>query len=189
MYGLAVIIVLYFYIRLAMWIAKKLVGKRESKQWKWGVRAAVALIFVLIPTADSILGHLYFNHLCSTEAGVKVYQTVELPAEYWDENGKPKFFNQYGNLQRDLWINKLDEPPGRVEPYSTVFAIDKDTSFVKERTSQKVLAEVTTFRYWGGWFAQSFTPHNSAASCEFVTGQNFGRNFYGQLFKPATATR
>lgn len=189
MWGLAVVVALFLYVRLAMWVAKKLSDKRESKQWKWGVRVCVTLVFVLIPTWDSILGQLYLNHLCSTEAGVKVYQTVELPAEYWDGQGKPKFFNKYGNLERDFWVVNLDEPAGDVKRYSIVFAIDKDTSFVKEKSSQRVLAEVSTFRFWGGWLGRNFSPHNTAASCEFIQASNFSRNFYGQLFKPAASTR
>lgn len=189
MWGLGIIIALYLYIRLAIWVARKLTGKRESKQWKWGVRATVALVFVLVPTWDAILGRIYLNHLCSTEAGVKIYQTVELPAEYWDEQGNPKFFNEHGYLDRKFGGDKLDESGGHVGRYSSVFAIDKDTSPVKERVSQKVLAEITTFRFWGGWVSRNLSPHNTAASCEFIGAPNFSRNFYGQLFKPATSTR
>lgn len=156
---------------------------------KWGKRIAIAIL-VLIPTGDSIVGHLYFNYLCSTEAGVKVYQTVELPAEYWDGQGQPKFFNKYGNLERDFWVSKLDEPAGDVKRYSAFFAIDKDTSLVKEKSSQKVLAEIITFRYWGGWLAQnSSLIHNTANSCKFISAPDFSRDFYGSIFKPATSTR
>ena len=133
MYGLAVIIVLYFYVRLAMWIAKKLAGRRESKQWKWGIRAAVALIFILIPTADSIVGHLYFNHLCSTEASVRIYQTVELPAEYWDKTGKLKFYDETnGNIRPPMdqyyWESRTEKYPLNVE---------KNISDMKERKYKK----------------------------------------------------
>lgn len=189
MWGLAAIVALYFYVRLALWVAKKLADKREGKQWKWGVRVAVALVFVLIPTGDSIVGHLYLDHLCSTGAGVKVYQTVELPAEYWDEHGKPRFFNEHGYLEHKFWVDKLDESGGHIERYSAIFAIDKDTSPVKERASQKVLAEVTTFRFWGGWVSRNFSSHNTASSCEFIQASDFSHSFYGQLFKPATSTR
>ena len=189
MWGLAVIIALYFYTRLAIWVARKLAGKRESKQWKWGVRAAVTLVFVLIPTWDSILGHIYFNHLCATEAGVKVYQTVELPAEYWDAQGKPKFFNEQGYLDHQFWVNTLDETSGNVERYSSIFAIDKDAFLVKEKSSKKRLEEIITFGFGGGGVSRNFSPHNTAASCEFIRASDFSPNFYGQLFKSATSTR
>lgn len=156
---------------------------------KWEKRIAIAIL-ILIPIGDSIVGHIYFNYLCSAEAGVKVYQVAELPAEYWDGEGRPKFFNKYGNLERDFWVSKLDEPAGDVKRYSTFFAVDKDTSLVKEKSSQKVLAEIITFRYWGGWLARNFDLiHNTANSCGFIRDPDFSRNFYGSIFKPATSTR
>ena len=154
MWGLAVVIALYFYVRLAMWIARKLAGRRESRQWKWVVRIAVALVFVLIPTWDIILGHLYLNHLCSTEAGVKVYQTVELPAEYWDEHGAVKF-----PLVKDNYISSYKE--NRI---SRFFQIDRSVYSLSDKLG-KVLVEDVVFRNWGGWVVRAFSPHNTAVSC------------------------
>lgn len=139
--------------------------------------------------ADEIAGRIYLNHLCTTEAGVKVYQTVELPAEHWEAGGRPKFFNKHGYLEHNFWVKELDESGGHVERYSSAFFIDKDISPVKERTNQKVLAEITTFRYWGGWVRRNFSPHNTANSCEFIADPNFSRSFYGQLFKPAISSK
>jgi len=169
---------------VSIWIAVKI-----AKQFKPGVTrfvggVGILLLLFALPFGDEIAGRLYFNHLCATEAGVKVYQTVELPAEYWDEVGAPKYFNKYGYLEHDFWVKKLDESDGHVGRYPSVFSIDKDISPVKERTSQKLLAEVTTFRYWGGWIRRNFSPHNTANSCEFIADPNFSRSFYGQLFKP-----
>lgn len=174
---------------IALWIAVKTAKRFEQRRTKIAVGLLVFLFVFFTPFVDEIAGRIYLKHLCATEAGVKVYQTVELPAEYWDEKGKPKFFNKYGNLDHDLWVKKLDESGGRVERYSSIFAIDNGTSLVKERTSQKVLAEVTTFRYWGGWIRRNLSPHNSANSCEFINDSNFSRSFYGRLFKPATSSK
>lgn len=172
-----------------IWIAIKF-----SKHIKPGVTrtaSGVGIFFLLfaLPFGDEIAGRIYFNYLCATEADVKVYKTVELPAEYWDEQGRAKFFNQYGYLDHDFWVKKLDESGGRVERYSSVFAIDKHTSPVKERSSQRVLADVTTFLYWGGWMRRNLSPNNTANSCKFTEGPNFSRSFYGQLFKPATSSK
>lgn len=187
MYLIGIAIVGYFYIRLAMWIAKKSTEKCATQKCKWAIRIIVTVVFVLIPAGDSIIGNIYFNHLCATEAGVKVYQTIELSAEYWDENGKPTFFNKYGNLDRKIWVDKIDESGGNVERYSSILAIDKDVTIVKEKVSKEVLAEITTFRYWGGWVNRNVGAHNTAASCKFLGEQNFSRNFYGQLFKPSAS--
>ncbi len=178
-----------FLLPVCIWLAIKI-----SKRFKPGIAriaggVGIFLLLFALPFGDEIAGRLYFNYLCATEAGVKMYQTVELPAEYWDERGAPNFFNKYGYLEHDFWVKNLDESGGRVERHPSIFSIDKDTSQVKERTSQKVLAEVTTFRYWGGWIRRNFSPHNTANSCKFLDDLNFSRSFYGQLFKPATSSK
>lgn len=179
------------WLPISIWLTYKLVKWIGFKNG--AVRLAAGLFgFVLVfmlPFADEIAGQIYFNHLCSTEAGVKVYQTVELPAEYWDAQGRPRFFNERGYPDLKLMEEKLDEPAGHVERYSSIFAIDKDASLVKERGSQRVLGEVITFRFWGGWVSKNFSPHNTAASCGFIRASDFSRNFYGRLFKPAISTR
>lgn len=167
-----------------------LVAVKVSKLPKMGVAklAAGAGTFVLVfllPFSDDIAGRIYFNHLCSTEAGVKVYQTVELPAEYWDAQGKANFFNANGYIDRNFWAKNLDESGEHVERYSSIFAIDKDISPVKERVNKMVLGEVTTFHFWGGWIKRNLSLHNTASTCEFIDAPDFSRNFYGQLFKPA----
>lgn len=181
MIGLSILLVVFLYV----WLARFVVRRIESRATKYIVIA----IFILVPTWDVIPGKLYFNNLCAAEAGVKVYSTVKLPAEYWDEQGRPRFFNEHGYLKHDFWENTLDGSGGRVERYSSFFAIDKDTSPVKERSSQRVLAEVTTFRHWGGWVSRNFSPHNTANSCEFMAASNFSRSFYGQLFIPETFSK
>lgn len=188
MWGLAVVIALYFYIRFAIWIARKLAGKRESKRWKWGVRSAVALMLILVPTVDSILGHLYFNHLCSTEAGAKVYQTVELPAEYWDGQGRARFFKENGDLNHSLLMDRFSEP-STTKSYSSFFKIDERHQQLVDKSNHVVLGEVVNFMYWGGWVTRNFSPHNTSIDCEDFHGNKFWHDFYVRFFKPATSTR
>ena len=172
---------------VCIWLAFKIVKRFRPGIARIAGGVGIFLLLFALPFGDEIAGRIYFSYLCANEAGVKVYQTVELPAEYWDEMGGPKFFNQYGNLDHNLWIKVLDESGGHVKRYSSVFSIDKDTSPVKQRTSQMVLAEVTTFRYWGGWIRRNLSPSNTANSCAFISDTNFSRSFYGQLFKPASS--
>lgn len=174
---------------VCIWLAIKI-----AKRFKPGIAriaggVGIFLLLFALPFGDEITGSIYFGNLCTAEAGVKVYQTVELPGKYWDEEGKPRFFNKNGYLEHGFWVEELDESGARVERYSSIFAIDKRTSPVKERSSQKVLAEVTTFLYWGGWMRRNLSPHNTASSCKFTEGPSFSRSFYGQLFKPAVSAK
>lgn len=174
---------------VGIWIAWKLAKRFTRGSTRLAVGLGVFLLFFCVPFADEIAGRIYFNHLCATEAGVKVYRAIELPAEYWDGNGNPRFFNKHGFLDHKLWVEKLDESSGHVERYSTIFGIDKNISLVKDRSSQKVLAEVATFRYWGGWVSRNFSPNSTASSCEFIRNSNFSRGLYSQLFKSVTSSK
>lgn len=150
---------------------------------KWGKWIAI-IILILIPTGDSIVGRIYFSYLCSTEAGVKVYQVVELPAEYWDEQGRPRFYDEKnGNLRLPLdsinWESKAEKYPLNLE---------KNISEIKEKSTGKVLNERVLFTYWGGWLARNFDLiHNTAISCN--SDVNAYTNYVMQIFKPATSTR
>ena len=78
------------YIALAFLVGKKFIKKSMSLKIIGGM--VVFLVALPLPIADEIAGRMYFNHLCETEGGVKVYQTIELPAEYWDEEGGAEIF-------------------------------------------------------------------------------------------------
>ncbi len=173
-------------IALAVLVAKKLIKKSLPLKITGGL--AVFLIILLLPVSDEIAGRIYFHHLCETEAGVKVYQQIELPAEYWDENGKPKFFNKQGYLKHEFWVNFIDED-SHVIHYSQILGIDKDFTIVKRKNSKRKLADIITFRFWGGWLRRNFSPHNTANSCQFLHSSDFGRNFYGKLFIQAMSSK
>lgn len=183
MIGLSVLLAVFVYFWLARFVVRR-VGNRAAKY-------AVIVVFILIPTWDIILGKLYLSHLCSTEAGAKVYRTVELPAEYWDEKGRPKFYvNQYEhNKLRYIFQNKkmVDAPEFQytwvTKPYSEFFHIEKDVLQIVDREKRIVIGEYFLFRYWGGWIARNFSPHNSAISCEAKDLDSWPLN----IFKPTTS--
>jgi len=195
MSGLGIIIALYFYIRLAIWVVRKLVGERESKPLKWSIRVTVVIMFALIPTWDTILGHIYLNHLCNTEAGVKVYQTVELPAEYWDGQGRMQFLKSNGDIDQVL-LGKKFEWHSVSEPYSTsLVKVDKQHWQFRDGKTQNILAERTSFWWHGGWLEDFSPAPTKGASCPLLSEQYSGneyiqrqyeqeQNFYSKIFKP-----
>ncbi|OGT29224.1 MAG: hypothetical protein A2W28_09385 [Gammaproteobacteria bacterium RBG_16_51_14] len=171
-----------------MWIARKLAGKRESRQWKWGVRMAVVLVFVLIPTWDMILGRVYLNHLCSTEAGVKVYQTVELPAEYWDKEGRPRFMNARGVINMVMLGDRFKWHQVR-EPYiNGLIKIDKRRWQLEDITTQKALGEKVDFVRYFGWLNRFSPAPNVSESCPDIEIKQEKSILHG-IFKPATSIR
>jgi hypothetical protein len=153
MIGLSILLAVVIYVWLVRLVAKR-IKNRAAKY-------AVIAIFILIPTWDIIPGKLYLNYLCENEAGVKVYQTVELPAEYWDVQGRPKFYDETnGNMHLPLdkyeWKSRTEEYP---------FNVEKNISDMKEKNTEKILNERVVFTYWGGWISRNFAPHNTATSC------------------------
>lgn len=153
------------WLPVALWIAWRLTKRYTRKGAKLAVGFGAFLILFFLPFADEISGRLYLSHLCATEAGVKVYQTVELPAEYWDGEGRPKFIKGIGALDTDVLIH-YDANFER-EPYSSMFSIEKFRFWYFEKQNGKILGEIVDFSYMGGWLSRNFSPGPSrGASCD-----------------------
>lgn len=149
-------------IPIAIWIAAMVVKRIGRGSAKIVVGVLVFLVLFLAPFTDEVAGRIYFNHLCATEAGVKVYQTIELPPVYWDEHGKAKFYDERnGNFQLEGYSVKY-----KTGAYSSLFHIDNAGYERVNGQSGQVLGEVTSFRYWGGWMKRNLSPHNTATSCD-----------------------
>lgn len=147
---------------IAIWTAVKAAKRFERRGIKIAVGLLVFLLVFFVPFADEIAGRIYLNHLCATEAGVTVYQTVELPAEYWDTDGKPKFYDEKnGNFYLEAY--RVEYKTG---VYSSFFHVDNAGYKRVEKQSGQVLGEVTDFMYWGGWMRRNLSPHNTANGCE-----------------------
>lgn len=166
MIGLLTLLAIVIYVWLARLVAKR-IKNRIAKY-------AVIALLVLIPTWDIIPGKLYFNHLCENEAGVKVYQTVELPAEHWDGQGKAKFYVDWDARWGKIY--PLRYKPGA---RSSFFYIDNAGYEFVEAQSGQILGETIDFRYWGGWIMRNFSPHNTAIRCD-----NVPPNLINEIFKP-----
>lgn len=129
----------------------------QSKNIIAGITVFLGLLVLF---ADEIAGRIYLSYLCATEAGVKVYQTVELSAEYWDEQGRAKFYVNFDSL-----LGKTYSVKYKHGTYSSFFHIDNAGYEYSNALSGKVLGEAIDFRYWGGWARRNLSPHNSATSC------------------------
>jgi hypothetical protein len=150
---------------LAIWVSKKLINRALLLKIVGGF--AVFFVALVLPVADEIAGRVYFYHLCETEAGAKVYQTIELPAECWDEQGRPLFYE--GAINNDIPSNAFEKVKVDVivnsKKVGRLFRIQQIGVTFTDKESGNVLSELTWFMYWGGWLARNFTPHNSAISC------------------------
>jgi len=168
---------------LAAGLGTAMVSKRiQRTRFKVVIALACFLAIFLAPFGDEIAGRLYLRYLCSTEAGVKVYHTVELPTEYWDAAGRPKFYDERnGNFHlRKEYPSEL-----KIEKYSSYLHIDKRIWALLNKTRDKKYAEGISFMYWGGWLRREFTVNNSAVSCGNDLERS--REFMRRVFKPASS--
>ena len=145
---------------LCIWIAHRLSRRFKRPGTRFAGGVGIFLLLFALPFGDEIAGRVYLSYLCASKAGVKVYQTVKLPGNYWDANGMARFYRDFDSLLGDHYTIKYQQ--GR---YSSVFAIEKAGYTYLNTHSGQVLGEATDFRYWGGWVRRNFSPHNSANGC------------------------
>lgn len=183
---------------LAILVGRKFIKKSLSLKITGGV--AVFLITLLLPVSDEIAGRIYFNHLCETEAGVKVYKTIELPAEYWDKDGNPLFMNSRGVLNMKMLGDRF-EWKRQINPYINNFAlrINNYQRMLYDKQSQKVLGEENSFSRGFGWILNNFSPApNKGEGCRSVLARKYSdedfetleiseeKEFVLQIFTPST---
>lgn len=160
---------------------------RGSLKRKFSIGVLLFVAIFLVPFADGIAGRIYFNYLCATKAGVKVYQTVELPAEYWDEEGRPRLKTFRSDTPGVINLVGIREPIfqqiGFTEDYSNIFHIDRTGFRLREIFSDNIFSEIIHYRYWGGWITRNFSLNNSAVSCEMKDLDNWEFD----VFRPLVA--
>lgn len=182
------LVLIVTWLPVCIWIAVKVAKRFPRSGVKLTVGLGIFALVFLVPFADEIAGRIYFNHLCATEAGVKVYQTVELPVEYWDEQGRPKFLKRNGDLNKTVLGQRFGEL-AFTKPYSSIFGIDeRHQQLVDNSVRQEVLGEVINFMYWGGWVMRNFSPHKSAVDCKELHGNKFWGDFYSRFFKSVSSS-
>ncbi|MDT8376388.1 MAG: hypothetical protein RQ867_06550 [Mariprofundaceae bacterium] len=168
-------------IAVAVWIARKKINKGLPIRIVGGF--AVFLLALFLPVADEIVGRVYLNHLCETEAGAKVYQTIELPAEYWDEDGKPRFIEANGEVHWKQLVG-MAEQSTVTKTHSSLFSITDRRVVIKNNANQ-ISGEVIIYMFWGGWLIRATTSSNAAVTCDGWRSNRYWYDFYNGLFQSA----
>ncbi|MCP3930891.1 MAG: hypothetical protein GY705_17530 [Bacteroidetes bacterium] len=148
-------------LALGFFFTRKL-SNSYSLTTKIVIGISISFLTVIIPFSDEIAGTVYFNHICSEMAGAKVYKTIELPSNYWAENGKPLFYD--GNALPSKEYEEAGIVPEKIES-THLFRIEEFGSRFRDIEKNKIVGEVIGFRYWGGYIKRNFSLHNTAVSC------------------------
>jgi hypothetical protein len=144
---------------IAVWLIARR-GKTRTKRW---IRAAVtALVVVLIPTWDEILGRAYFRHLCATNGGIQVYQRVSLGPEYRDTKlpDIPSLYKQaFISKSYPYSLRSIEDVPGPARIYYV-------RESILDGQTGTTLGAATNYFYRGGWFGNALSPQvKGGGSC------------------------
>jgi hypothetical protein len=165
-------------VPLALWIGNTTAKKFGRRSAKSAIALLTFLFVLFVPFSDEIAGSFYFKYICSKKTEVKIYKTIELPANLWDERGRPKFYDETnGNFKLSGY--RTEYVTGR---YSSLFHIDYAKHRRVEEQSRQVVGEVTEFMYWGGWVRRKLSTHNTASSCS--NSRERSTRLIMQIFRP-----
>lgn len=177
--GLPYVLMLFWIpvcIALAVWVARKKINKDWKVKTVGGF--SVFLLALFLPFGDEIAGRIYFNYLCETEVGTKVYQTIELPAENWDADGKPKFMNFRGILDTKILGDRFEWKQHTTPVVNFIIQIDQKKWVIHDNQSNKDLGGKVSFARYYGWL-NTFSPApNVSESCLNYWAGKYGRDRY-----------
>ena len=131
----------------------------KKPHWRWVSRGLLLVVLLFLPFADQIIGRIYFNHLCDTEAGLHVYQTVELGPKFYHEDGSPRFMDSKGKLDSSVFNGRYEFKKESLDRYVEIVVIEKRIHSIIDTTTGTALGSFTQFTYRGGWLNNYFSYH------------------------------
>lgn len=177
---------------VALMIGFKIAKRSKTKSVKVIGGTGIFLLFVLILFGDEITGKIYFKYLCSSKAGDKIYQTVELPGEYWGGDGKPKYYGKNGTVDLKIFSGRFKWKRVREFHVDSIIKIEEIRSQLIDTKSQITLGEQVTYLRHFGWLNR-FSPapnvgevcsHLWVGSSEVIAKKyrDEGVNFFKKIF-------
>lgn len=171
-------------ISISVWVTRRYM--RLPVSYRFPVGLMIFLCMLLLPASDEIAGRVYLQHLCATEAGIKVYQPADISAAYWDEKGVPTFIKENGGLE-DAFIEQGYRTQTQWQPVASGVGVERYRQMLFN-PSHEVMGEVVTYIFQGGWITRTATPRSAGVDCRGLHDKDFWYRFYGLVFKPATAS-
>lgn len=137
----------------------------KKTHWRWLSRGSLFVVLFFLPFADQIIGRYYFDHLCETEGGLHVYQTVELGPEFYHEDGSPRFMDSKGRFDSSIFNGRYEFKKESLDRYVEIVVIEKRIHSIIDTTSGNTLGSFTQFTYRGGWLNNYFSYHRGGIGC------------------------
>ena len=186
MIALTILVVLVVYLLIAVLVTWAIAKRQKSGKAIWLAGFFSVVVFVLIPTWDSLLGSIYLQYLCAKEGGAKIYKTMNVGPEFILKPGDIDY-NTAGRLPAkggELNMKKLAERfsfKTKSEQVSSFFRIEKHIYVIKDTVTGDVMGTSVSFLHFGGWLLNNFAPHVTANRCP--RGVDYDQ-FHRNIFKP-----
>ncbi len=159
-------------------LMKKVTGTK--KRWLGGLSVFGIAFFILF--GDEIVGKMYLGYLCENKAEMKIYNTVELPAKYWNEDGSPKFINARGVLNAKM-LDKRFEWQTKYSPYVNKFIrVEKISQLLRDKKHNIELGEKVTFVRYFGWLNNFSPAPNTSESCLNIFSNKYSLKNYDKMY-------
>lgn len=157
------------YFIIALVLIYKLIKKYQGKH-KWRHFLLLSFLFYLPVGWDVILGRAYFNYLCHKDGGIHIYQTVELGSEYWDKDGRPRFYTEdRGAFDSSVFDGRyVFKRFNSKYKYKIPFNTKKYLNQIVDTKTGDILGEWVKYGTTGGWVTNTGTPFGlSEKRCHF----------------------
>jgi hypothetical protein len=137
---------------LYLWAVVK--GTRWAyRKFSRGGAIAAMVFFALLPTWDALINHYYYKLvLCRRpEVSVQIYQRIALPQNLYDEKGKPKLPDSFGDPKRPFLGKYIFDIHYKNEGSYPITANRHLYHGIYDVTTNKYLSKFEDYQPAGGW--------------------------------------
>lgn len=146
--ALLLIIGAILFIALALWLAWGASQFSRNIVGKLMLAGIVLFFFYWVVFGRTNLAELEFKRLCEQEAGAKIYKTVQLPAQYFNEYGWPDFqTSKKPDISDEVAAHYVSIH--KSEEVAKSMGLSKVSIIYKDYDTDEILGVITTIRYSG----------------------------------------
>jgi len=164
MIAIMIMAVLIVYLSFVIAVSKSVYKKPEKVFTKWLASIGTAVFLLFAPVADSIVGEVYLKYLCATQGGIHVYETVELGAEYFKDDGVPVFYDRNKGLH-EMSMGGRYFGSSEAETISKALNVEMIIDRIVDAENNSTLGSIIYFAHFGGWLINSTGLHVNGSMC------------------------
>ena len=185
MAALLILLVLVVWLFASIKLSALAIGNIRSKLTKVLLGIPVFASLLISPIADDLLGTRQYRSYCDAANQVKTLGTISVGAStgLYETNGDWRLakLEPSAHAERSRLNGVADGlvrwEHGTSRPTKSIFPIDEGTTRIYALESERLLAEITSYHYRGGFLRRNL--FDSAGQC---FPKEFGSGLYRKLF-------